>query len=796
MDKNGHPTPATIANVEVSIEVGIEVDAKVNAQAPRDAIEPDTCIYKQTTLRRKASQTMVNKKLALDLQQTRRMLQALETLDTKKAAHPQSQADSQNVESTGGIELAELTSSEAPTSTTQTLVHPLEYTYGPFLRFANLDLENKKWSGSVLLVVHSSAWGEEGGQGVVLKFTVGVASSNLDSENREIDGFPSTAPSTQAQLVTARVLDKLEGYVVARYDIEVSVRESGDQEVRYWFEFPPGVSIPHPSDPSHAQRSDQHQEETHTPIPILGPFNFYVSGLAGPCHWGFYSCCGFSLSMKGDPEADLDGVRPLCRDLLRTHATKKMHYLIGLGDQIYQDDVFNWSSTLSEWMNIQNRVEREAAEFSDKMHSQCTRFYFTHYLAHFSQPVWKDVLASIPSVMLVDDHDVFDGVGSYPEALQRSPVFQGLIAVAKRFYLLFQHHTTIELAYTKDGFFGFGETPGFSFVKLLSPRTAILGVDNRFERTKEKHIVHPETWRKVFKEVLPSLPSSVKHLVYMAPVPLIWPSLGFVETLLDSISAIRRSQLFHRLFYWSGFFKQLGMTFGEPEILDDLIDHWSSPFHINERNHVIHLLQKFAKRTGTRVSIIAGDVHMCAVGLLRSESNNKSRSWWSSCCTSDGADAVESQQHTNALDAKNDHQLMYHFVSSALANEPPPKLVQWVYGRSACSGGIVEKGDPQKPLFEDVIDTQPHPPTTGDGDKGGRRTVQEWFDTFRYDVDGTALPRGRRRIMPRRNWCEVSELEDNTDDLATFSLHVEASMGDPEGKTQLYSHNVPRLFIS
>jgi PhoD related phosphatase len=41
-----------------------------------------------------------------------------------------------------------------------------------------------------------------------------------------------------------------------------------------------------------------------------------------------------------------------------------------------------------------------------------------------------------------DDHDIYDGFGSYPSKLQQSPVFQGLFAIAKRFYLLFQHHTT------------------------------------------------------------------------------------------------------------------------------------------------------------------------------------------------------------------------------------------------------------------------------------------------------------------------------------------------------------------
>ena len=44
--------------------------------------------------------------------------------------------------------------------------------------------------------------------------------------------------------------------------------------------------------------------------------------------------------------------------------------------------------------------------------------------------------------MTWDDHDIFDGWGSYPDGLQNCPVFQGCYQAAKRFYLLFQQHTT------------------------------------------------------------------------------------------------------------------------------------------------------------------------------------------------------------------------------------------------------------------------------------------------------------------------------------------------------------------
>lgn len=47
-----------------------------------------------------------------------------------------------------------------------------------------------------------------------------------------------------------------------------------------------------------------------------------------------------------------------------------------------------------------------------------------HYCEHFSTPEWAAALASIPFHFSWDDHDIFDGWGSYPDYLQKSAVFQ------------------------------------------------------------------------------------------------------------------------------------------------------------------------------------------------------------------------------------------------------------------------------------------------------------------------------------------------------------------------------------
>lgn len=80
------------------------------------------------------------------------------------------------------------------------------------------------------------------------------------------------------------------------------------------------------------------------------------------------------------------------------------------------------------------------------MLAEAEGFYLKNYCTCFSEKGMKEAFASIPSVMIWDDHDIFDGWGSYPDDLLFSSVFQGIYQVACRFYLLFQHHTTYQRA--------------------------------------------------------------------------------------------------------------------------------------------------------------------------------------------------------------------------------------------------------------------------------------------------------------------------------------------------------------
>jgi len=69
-------------------------------------------------------------------------------------------------------------------------------------------------------------------------------------------------------------------------------------------------------------------------------------------------------------------------------------------------------------------------------------FYFNLYCERWSQPEPARMLASIPTVMMWDDHDIFDGWGSYPEGVNKCDVYQGIFASARDNFRAFQMQLT------------------------------------------------------------------------------------------------------------------------------------------------------------------------------------------------------------------------------------------------------------------------------------------------------------------------------------------------------------------
>ncbi|KAK5992541.1 hypothetical protein PT974_05953 [Cladobotryum mycophilum] len=422
---------------------------------------------------------------------------------------------------------------------------------------------------------------------------------------------------------------------------------------------------------------------------------FWVPASGEAMNIMFYSCNGFSLKAKPD---ELSGPDPMWRDVLNSHQTQPFHVMVGGGDQIYNDCVADECELFDEWLDINNPIHKHSAAFTNEMQSEIEKFYLERYCMWFSQGLFGLANSQIPMVNMYDDHDVFDGYGSYPHHDMNSPVFSGLGAVAFKYYMLFQHQSIVTETENTEPSWILGEKPGpyikehsRSLYMSMGGKVALLAVDGRTERT-ERTVIDEKTWEKMMNRLYAEVRrGQVEHLLVLLGVPIAYPRLVWLENILTSkpVKALGRAGLLG---------KHLNNIDGGVEVLDDLNDHWTAKNHKHERTIVIEDLQDLAIDKSLRITVLSGDVHLAAIGQFYS--NPKL-----------------------GLAKHKDPRYMPNIISSAIVNMPPPDLLADVLNKR----NKVHHFDKQ--------------------------TDESMIPIFRHGVDGKS--RNNKNLLPHRNWCSI-----------------------------------------
>lgn len=447
-------------------------------------------------------------------------------------------------------------------------------TAGPWLRYQNT--EGGIWRGSVLFLTREAAGGG-GGSG-------SAAPPSLTLVDGFRDGDAAVSPEERTQLLPVK-LDAADGWAFWRFDLE--------------FRLTP------------FQRSVQYQVEAGgSSVPT---YTFWLPAIDQPMHFGYYSCNGFSSNVKPTAPERQDPTY-LWRDLLSVHSAFPMHALVGGGDQLYNDLVFKkeGSPALAAWGEIDSYDEKIKKEWSPVMQEEVTRAYLNNYITCFMVPEVLTAFACIPQIMMWDDHDIVDGWGSYEPEIQSCPVMLSTFKVARRFYLLFQHHTTDEFN-AKAQEFLLNDGSDFHFLKYMGPQVLLLGVDMRSQRTKER--ILPQSTYDLLERTVAALPEGPQHIVVLCGCPLIFPAIPTAEAILGGVLwMVKNSPTMRKLFRKTGLLDR----YDQPEILDDLVDGWAADIHKEERVQFIHMLQRFSTDKHLRVTILSGDAHVGGVGRLYS----------------------------------------------------------------------------------------------------------------------------------------------------------------------------------
>jgi hypothetical protein len=328
--------------------------------------------------------------------------------------------------------------------------------------------------------------------------------------------------------------------------------------------------------------------------------------------------------------------------------------------------------------------------------------------------------------------------------MQFSNMFKNIGRVGIEMYLLFQHHTTIDILRNVSNdldLFTITGT-GWHFIKYLGPSVVVVGPDTRSERNPHQVMAGP-TYQGLFPKVA-VLPPSVQHCIWMIPVPLIYPRMDSMEHLASTVATGKKAATgaFNMLgkvtgsvagivgakeVVGSGFDsvkKAVGKSglmssvinpFGEIGPIDEMRDQWTHESKVCsyelchnsvlmmkqdlERTYLIRTLQGISHNKSLRMTFFSGQVNACGAGLVHDPSKPQ------------------------------DHKTMYQIISSAVVNAPP-------------SNYMLKLLHSNKPLY---IPANGHRSTHTPSD-----TKEDMMEIFGQDVNGQ--PRELKRLMGRRNY--------------------------------------------
>ncbi|KAL9131860.1 MAG: hypothetical protein Q9217_000306 [Psora testacea] len=553
--------------------------------------------------------------------------------------------------------------------------------FGPYLRYTNMDLERGVWLGSILLVTDAPQ-----------PPTIHIHQSvDLSPNPRQLKASPISAHQR---------------WTFYRYDVDLQMEEEGSAKWTYAITSHLGCTR----------------------------YEFLVAGQQ-ETNWRFIATSGndFSLNVNANERTRVGGIGFLWKDIMQKHVEcGGFHTQLGLGDQIYADRIWKEIPLLKQWLAMSGKENRKNAQWTAKHEEDVSHAYFHYYTSHFDQPYLREAFAQIPHVLQIDDHDIFDGFGSYPEYMQFSNMFKNIGRVGIEMYLLFQHHTTLEIlrnVSTDTDIFTITGT-GWHFVKYLGPAVVVVGPDCRSERNPHQVMAGP-TYQGLFPKVA-MLPQSVQHCIWMIAVPIIYPRLEAAEQLAHTVATGKKAvtgtyNLLGKVtssvagvvgakgVVGSGFDsvkKAVGKSglmggilspFGDIDMLDELRDQWTHESKDLERTYLIRTLQSISHQKSLRMTFLSGSVSVCGAGLVHDPSK------------------------------PSDHKTMYQLISSSVVNTPPPSYVLKLLHSS------------QKPLY---VPQNGHRTTNAPSD-----TKEDMMEIFTQEPDGRQ--REARKLMGRRNWVAI-----------------------------------------
>lgn len=210
------------------------------------------------------------------------------------------------------------------------------------------------------------------------------------------------------------------------------------------------------------------------------------------------------------------------------------------------------------------------------------------YRTFWRRPEIRVFMGHMPCMMTWDDHELYDGWGSHGN--EQGAAQQAFFKAAAAGFDAFQFQLAPGVGDPTTAAAARGGHRAFSF---RVGDVAFIVLDLRSKRNVRSReisaVLGDAQWQWLSNELDKLEQCPPKQLVLVSSIPVVYMGAA-VEDLMPSTA----------------------------EMYDDILDHWSSRPNRNDQARLLGNLFRLRKATGANIVILAGDVHVAAVGDIRS----------------------------------------------------------------------------------------------------------------------------------------------------------------------------------
>lgn len=259
--------------------------------------------------------------------------------------------------------------------------------------------------------------------------------------------------------------------------------------------------------------------------------------------------------------------------------------LLHIGDQVYADDA---DAYVSSTMAYESALRLARKKITPAVMREIREIYRNAYRQTWSHPTIRQVLASVPNLMILDDHEVTDDWGTDPHCRPVSTGNPEQDKEAQIKCLVAQQGIRAYREYQKQLWADQSEEDliqhGNEYHRHRFGSVGFMFIDTRCGRAYVDDVDHPlltnAQWKTITDDLGPGgMFSDIKALVVLSPVPVAFLDYKRAEE-------ARAAE-------------------------NDLRDHWSFRKFVHDQRAFVHMLKDWKEaRNDRELYLVGGDLHV------------------------------------------------------------------------------------------------------------------------------------------------------------------------------------------